>query len=359
MTIPARLILPPSVYSTEESDAEYFGDTIGQYISRINCPQLEHLIIEGHHTTGLTVPAVDAFPNLKFFEIIHTEPVSYRNDNLSEVDGLTEDDDLQTLAQLKQRDIAFRYGGKSAVLLLEFLHSKYARNESEFTDYTLWLLKSEYRLQDPSGPFVLYVPDIWDDEPRNRVLSIAESLQIDRETTLHLSLHPNDRPSILSRLGETITTLDIAFEIDVGSEVISRIISELPQLRNVIIRHYAGSSAYDLDFFPSLVFGCTYFHPRLLLPTTRVIADRSDEDEVDCFKFSIKTGWSAGILNRDEDRWGLDNIKWYDMIVSVISEGEFGKIATTTKDIKSLNPMLEEVVDYFFSPEFDSAEGRF
>jgi hypothetical protein len=161
MKIPVRQIFPLVVQS-ENSDeyAEYFGDTIGQYISRINCPQLEHLIIEGHHSTGLAVPAIDTFPNLKFFEIIHWDPVSYRSDNFSKSDGFTEDDDLQTLAQLKQRNIASRYGGKSAVLLLEFLLSKYARNESEFTDYTLWLLKSEYRLQDPSGPFVLYVPDL-------------------------------------------------------------------------------------------------------------------------------------------------------------------------------------------------------
>jgi hypothetical protein len=118
---------------------------------------------------------------------------------------------------------------------------------------------------------------------------------------------------------------------------------------------------YDFDSLQlSLFFENTCFHPRrLLLPTTGVIADRSQQNVVQCFKFSTKTGWLAGILNRDASRWDLDNIKWYDVIMSISEEGEFEKIATATKDIKSLNPMLEEVVDYFFSTGFDSFEGRF
>jgi hypothetical protein len=155
--------------------------------------------------------------------------------------------------------------------------------------------------------------------------------------------------------------LDIVIDGDVTSEVFSSIIPELPQLRNLIIRHYATDSAYDLDFLPKLVFEYTCFHWGILLPTMNVMADRSQKDAVDCFKFSTNTGWSAGILNKIPVRWDLDNIKWYDMVESVISEevDDFGQIATATKDIKSLNSMLEEVVDYFFNTGFDSYEGRF
>jgi hypothetical protein len=97
-----------------------------------------------------------------------------------------------------------------------------------------------------------------------------------------------------------------------------------------------------------------------LLTTTNVIAGGNQEGEVDCFKFSTNTGWSAGLVDPESRvRRELYNIKWYGIAkVAILEDKDFGTIAKATQDMKSFHPMLEEVVDYFHGPSYNSYYDR-
>jgi hypothetical protein len=274
---------------------------LDDFLSDIECPQLEHLVLVG---TPTIFYALEFLPNLKYYEVLFEDQLFEANP--SEKEGWDWTHDLIVLYRLRKANVKFRYGPGICSELLELTY-----HEVQLYDHSRqiipWMLESHYcfhKTGNKTDPYSLDL--VWfDAEIRTRVLDVANSLPFNTDiATVRIEILADDTKPFHHLLPPNVSTLDLLFDEKLDTpDIIDSTISKLPHLRHLILRFPAEaideihlvSPLLATRRFPRFFFGLNAL-PFCQINLTDKRGRRIGWAHVDCYKFSSKTGWWAAGL---------------------------------------------------------------
>lgn len=248
----------------------------------VECPGLEHLVIQGNGAEGIAYPD-ETLPNLSFLEILPGIEWTDTGTNPSKRFEYSDEDDFKSLKILMKKGISFRYGYRLDVLA-EFI----SNGIEDDTPLIKWLLKSECRLQRANSGNDSITLDLYKFKPyiRDKVFRIIPSLRLPRDVKLIISMNTHDAPPPWHFLAEHVQHLAVRLG-DIDKSLIEDILASIPKLESLSIATTISNKIFNIRYkFPvSVLFNDVHRNPLV-------------------YKLSPKNRWDAAYIGNRNLLWG-------------------------------------------------------